>query len=337
MVAEGKAVIDVEEGKICKDLLVFYNPDMKLNRDISVLLLNAVDDLRLRIALPLAGSGVRGIRFLLELVDDKLSEIHFNDGDIVAVNNIKSNLKLSKIQTNEKIKITNKEANKFLLESTGFNYIDIDPFGSPNPYLDAAAKRISRNGILALTATDTAPLCGTYPKTCLRKYWANPLKNELMHEAGLRILIRKVQLIGAQYEKALVPLLSYWNLHYFRVFFRCLKGKKGVDEILKLHGCYNEAGPMWLGSLFDKDLMMKVESGNDFVQLLKRESQIDVPFFFDMHLVCKKERIKIPKKESIIKKINEKGYKVTNTHFNLHALKTDMSYDEFVSLLKSLQ
>ena len=37
-----------------------------------------------------------------------------------------------------------------------FDYIDIDPFGSPNPFLAAAIGRITRNGIVAVTATDTA-------------------------------------------------------------------------------------------------------------------------------------------------------------------------------------
>ncbi|MCU0373510.1 MAG: ATP-binding protein, partial [Ignavibacteria bacterium] len=42
----------------------------------------------------------------------------------------------------------------------GFDYIDIDPFGSPCPFLDAAIKRLSRGGILAVTATDTSALAG---------------------------------------------------------------------------------------------------------------------------------------------------------------------------------
>ena len=44
---------------------------MKLNRDISILLMNAIEDKNLRIALPLAGSGVRAVRFLLELDKDQ--------------------------------------------------------------------------------------------------------------------------------------------------------------------------------------------------------------------------------------------------------------------------
>lgn len=337
IISEGKAKLKVYAGKISKKLPVFYNPEMKLNRDISVLLLNAVEDKGLKIALPLAGSGVRGIRFLLELDSEKVNGIVLNDASVEAVESVKKNLELNQIILNDNLIISNREANKFLLDSTGFNYIDIDPFGSPNPFLDVAVKRISRNGILAVTATDTAPLCGTYPKTCIRKYWAQPLKNELKHEVGLRILIRKVQLIGAQYDKALVPMLAYWNLHYFRLFFRCLKGKNKVDTVLAQHGCYDGAGPMWLGSLFDKQLMMKIESGDDFVQLLKNESQIEIPFFYDVHILCKKNKLNVPDFDSIKMRIFENGYRVTSTHFSPYGLKTDIPKDEFLIILKSLQ
>ncbi|MEA3429656.1 MAG: tRNA (guanine(26)-N(2))-dimethyltransferase [Nanoarchaeota archaeon] len=337
IIEEGKARIKIYSGKISKKLSVFYNPNMKLNRDISVLVLNTLHDKKLRMALPLAGSGVRGVRFLLELDDDKITELIFNDSSLDAIENIKSNLELNKLKDFDKIIIANKDANRFLLESSGFNYIDIDPFGSPNPFLDIAVKRMSRGGVLAVTATDTAPLCGTYPKTCLRKYWAKPLRNELKHEIGLRILIRKVQLIGAQYEKALVPVLSYWNLHYFRIFFRCVKGKKKVDDLIKMHGNFQEAGPMWLGGLFDAKLMAEIESGNNFVQLLKQESLIEVPFFFDIHQICKREKLQIPRKDKIAENILKQGFKVSNTHFSPEALKTDMAYDLFVNLLRSLQ
>jgi len=127
---------------------------------------------------------------------------------------------------NKKIIIKNQDANLFLLNSTGFDYIDIDPFGTPNPFLDSAVKRISRDGILAVTSTDTAALTGTYPKATLRKYWAYSKKDEMMHETGLRILIRKIQLIAAQYDKALVPIFSYFKDHYYRIFFNSVKGKK---------------------------------------------------------------------------------------------------------------
>ena len=53
--------------KISKEMGVFYNPVMSLNRDISVLLLNSLNKNNMQIADPLAATGVRSIRFLKEL------------------------------------------------------------------------------------------------------------------------------------------------------------------------------------------------------------------------------------------------------------------------------
>jgi len=213
-IEEGKVKIYAELGKVTKKLEVFYNPVMKYNRDTSIELLNKLKVKNLRMALPLAGSGIRGLRFLKELKKGKLGELHLNDNRVDFKQLILQVFALNKIKN--KIHIYNQDANEFLLQSVGFDYIDVDPFGTPNPFLDSAVKRISREGILAVTATDTAPLAGTYPKACKRKYWAMPLRNHEMHEIGLRILIRKVQLIGAQFDKALTPVLSFYKDHYLR-------------------------------------------------------------------------------------------------------------------------
>lgn len=231
---EGKAKLNVFAGKISKKLPVFYNPVMKFNRDISIHVLNALDKKDLQVCLPMAGTGVRGIRFLLEVDKEKINSIHFNDISPAAVNLINENLILNNVDMS-KVIITNKDANILFLESKGFDYIDVDPFGSPNPFLNNAIVRLAREGILAVTATDTSNLAGAFPDACKRNYWAVPLKNYLMHEVGLRILIRKVQLIASQFDKALIPILSYCKDHYYRVFFICEKGRQKADEVIKQH------------------------------------------------------------------------------------------------------
>ena len=144
-IKEGKAIVKVfDASKITRDMPVFYNPVMKLNRDISVLVLKNISNKKMQIGLPLSGTGVRGVRFLKELAQSKIKEVCFNDVNPKAVKIIKENLKTNKV----KGKVFCKDANMFLLESQGFDYIDIDPFGSPNFLLDSAVKRLSRNGIL---------------------------------------------------------------------------------------------------------------------------------------------------------------------------------------------
>jgi len=209
--------------------------------------------------------------------------------------------------------------------------------------LDSSIKRISRNGIIAVTATDTSALSGTYPKACLRKYWAKPLRNELMHEVGLRILIRKVQLIGAQFDKALVPIFSYSKDHYMRIFFRCLKGKKDVDLVLRQHGMFNEAGPMWLGRLFDSKLCNKMLKNNEIkenekiLRIIKDESKVDVVGFYDIHKIMKREKIhNTPRKLELISAIKEKGFKAAETHFSGEGIRSDIEYKELLKIIKRI-
>jgi len=328
-IEEGSAEIFIpSEGKISKKLPVFYNLVMKLNRDITILLLKQFPPMNL--CDPLAGTGIRAIRFAKEL---KYKSITANDINKKAVALIKKNMRHNKV----KFEVYNKDANLMILESNGFDFIDLDVFGSPNFMLDSSIKKLSRNGILAVTATDTSALAGTYVNACKRKYFAVPLKNELKHEIGLRILIRKVQLIGAQYEKALLPIFSYSKEHYMRVFFKCEKGKKKVDEILKKHDYYEKAGPLWLGQLWDKKLVERMHKNHktDFLNIIKDEAKLNVIGFYDIHRLCKRYKIKqIPRFDVLIKKIKKKGYKVSKTHFTPEGLRSNISLDKLLRIMK---
>ncbi|MBI2652949.1 hypothetical protein HYX00_05785 [Candidatus Woesearchaeota archaeon] len=336
--------------KISKEMEVFYNPVMSLNRDISILLLNSINKNNLQIADPLAATGVRSIRFLRELGKNKIKKIHINDYNEDAIKLIKENFALNKInyKNDNKIIIKKDDANLFLLNSAGFDYIDIDPFGSPNFLLNSAIVRLARNGILAVTATDTSSLCGTFPKACLRKYWAMPKKDAVMHETGLRILIRKIQLVAAQYDKALTPIFSYSKEHYMRIFLRNDKGKNKVDNILKQHGDFNNAGPVWLGRLWDKSLVNKIfynainnrifKQNKDLINLLKiikEESKMNAVGFFDLHDICERNRIRhLQKKEAIINKIKKLGYEAGETHFKGEGVRSSISLKKLINVLK---
>jgi len=373
IITEGKAKFYAsiaENGKISKELDVFYNPVMKFNRDVSVLLLNSMNELydfkEIQIADIMAGSGVRALRFLKELNKGIIKNMTVNDYDENFSELFKKNLELNDMAMDDSLIIGNKDANILLLESLGFDYIDIDPFGSPNPFLESSIVRISRNGILAVTATDTAPLSGTYPDACKRKYWAIPLRNYLMHEVGLRILIRKVQLIGSQHDKALVPIYSYFKDHYFRIFFKCTKGKNIVDEILAQHKyllfcekCFSHvisetntghcmkcdlkmiySGPMWIGKIFDEKLAAKIfEMNNDkrnnkFLETIRDESLIDFTCFYDIHAIAKKFKLEISRFDKLIDSIKKDGYVVSRTHFTPLGIKTNMPLDEIKLLME---
>ena len=356
-ITEGQVKIQIpKETKVSRKLPVFYNPAMKLNRDISILLLNATKQTQFNIILPLAGTGVRGVRFLKELKRGKLKTITFNDISPTAIKHVQdnvenNNIKNSKIKTNNKENNENKNkityendyADQFLLKASCMNYIDIDPFGSPTPFLDAAVKKILSPGILAITATDTSSLAGTYPNVCRRRYWATPKKGPEMHEIGLRILIRKVQPIGTQYEKALIPIFSYSKDHYMRAFFKVERGKKKCTEIVKQHKMYKEAGPLWMGSLWDTTLVKHMIKENKKAKLIDPllletiydEANIDGVGFHDIHALCK-TRSPVPRFTKLITALEKKKYAVSRTHFNQYGLKVNIEEHKLLEIISKL-
>ena len=370
IIHEGSCSINIElpPKDVHAQMEVFYNPVMASNRNIAVLLLNSVDKVKMNIASPLAGSGIRELRFLQELKSGKIENIFMNDIKDNFPTVIAENLKLNRVTKEQKGKLIvhNEDANLFLLNQVKhpvsdsfcgyFDYIEIDPFGSPNPFLAAAIARITREGIIAITATDTAALTGTYPKVTKRKYWARAVRNYMMHEIGLRILIRKIQLLGVQFDKALVPILSYHKDHYFRIYFRCVKGKEKCDEVLKEHRylLFNQKslefetsefnakkgsdyfGPLWVGSLFDTKLLAKMKEDNPFpeeqkfLDLLLEESKLDTVGFYDLHVIAKKYSLETTKLEPILKKV-----KGVRTHFAGTGIKTKAGIKDVVKAMKN--
>ena len=361
MILEGKAKISAKkEEKISKKIPVFYNSAMKLNRDVSVFLVDSIPNKNLRIADPLAGSGVRSIRFLLELKKSKIKEAAVNDASKTAVKNVRKNVRLNRC--GGRVKIFNQDANFFLLQNKPFDYVDIDPFGPPTPFLDSASRAISRDGILAVTATDTAALSGSAVKACLRKYWATPLRNHLMHEIGLRILIRRVQLSGTSHGKALTPVYSYSKLHYMRVFFKCSNKVSEIDKMMAQHDqiaycnkclslvnpeikckrCRSPlqlAGKLWTGRLWDEKLSSEIakKSGTDeFLKTISEESGINSFGFFDTHFLCRRLKISVPGLNPTILSLRKRGFRASRTHLRGNGIRTNARAEDVVSILKRM-
>lgn len=348
IITEGKTKIKVEVKKIVdKKMPVFYNPIMDMNRDFSLLAISAINKKNLKILDPLAGSGIRSLRILNELNPNLIDRVVMNDIKEDFENTVKENLELNNIPLNSKVIIKNEDANKTMNSQGHFDYIEIDPFGTPNPFLDSAIRSLNRDAILSVTATDTSSLCGSYPKACERKYWSTPLRNELMHEFAARILIRKVQLLGTSHEKALIPLVTYANDHYLKIFFKAHNNKSDADSILKKHEYYKDKGPIWIGDIQNTQFIDKmIEHAKNIaispktiklLDKLKAESEINTMFFYDIHEVASENKTKsIPKAKKIIESLEKKGFKATKTHFNKNAIKTDAKYNEIVNVFNEL-
>jgi len=344
IITEGKAILEHHEGTVSKELPVFYNPDMKFNRDLSIHVINSIDKENMTLAFPMAGTGIRPLRFILESNQGKIAKVYMNDLSKDAIKHIKKQFKRNslswrKLQRKNLIEFSRTEANVFLMANAPMDYIDLDPFGYPGPFLDTAAKRAKHKGILAVTATDTSALCGTYIKACMRKYLAVPLKGACMHETGLRILIRRVQLAGLTYDKALTPIYSISKDHYMRVFFKVEQQKEKATNIFKQHGMYKTAGPLWTGKLWDTDLTSTVaaqDPENKVLQTIAEEAQIEQLGYFHVHALCKKLKVNVPNNKPLFEAVQKKGYKISRTHIALVGVRTNMPEEEFMEVIKSI-
>ncbi|MFQ5975001.1 MAG: tRNA (guanine(10)-N(2))-dimethyltransferase [Candidatus Hydrothermarchaeales archaeon] len=336
---------------------VFYNPKMELNRDLCCSVLKELSkEKEIIFADLLAGSGAKGIR----VANETKNRVHLNDANPDAYEVIKKNAKLNNLD----VTISNLEANKFLQDNFhAFDFIDIDPFGTPAPFLDNALMTLKKGGYLGVTATDTAPLCGVYPKACYRKYGAVPLRSEICHEMGLRILIGHIARTSAKYSKGMKILLTYYQEHYFRVYASFLKGKENANASLENIGfvyycknCLNRehengfhpsdkkcscgskffvAGPLWLGSLNDKDFLKRVlnesaylksRSLDRLVSMLIEEA--DSFFYFDTHRIAKNLHLELKPIDKIIENLKSEGFMATRTHFSPTSIKTDAKIND---------
>lgn len=300
-VEEGLTKIQFPEfDKISSDAPVFYNPHMELNRDISILALQTFqkqEDRDINICDLFGGSGIRGVRYKNEI--DGVGHVFINDISETANEYERHNVELNNLKD---IEIFQHDASMFLRMRRGeFDVIDIDPFGTPSPFLDSAGYCSRRNSLLCVTATDTSALCGTYKEPCIRKYNAKPYKSEYCHETGIRILAGFVALTLAKYSKSIEVKLSHSTEHYMRLYIEVKKGSKKSDECLKnigyishcKHCLYREenkglatstpdicpecgekliqAGPLWLGEIQNEEFISKMIEESENKKLNTKE------------------------------------------------------------------
>ncbi|KAH0481901.1 MAG: hypothetical protein KVP17_000417 [Porospora cf. gigantea B] len=269
-VTEGKATIQSIENDDGTIKEVFYNPAQVFNRDLSLLVLKSFADTRqaeieqkhqktlkkrtaaavesvtpqwqgLKIIEPLAASGLRSIRYALELGDD-VQYCVANDLDGRAARHALHNVNSNGVH--EKVFVTLADANALLfsqfrclskdqpdprtcdLESLPRpDVIDVDPYGSVVPFLDSAVRAVADGGLLCLTSTDMPVLGANCPEVSFYKYGGNALKAKWLHEMSLRLVLLATQQCANRAGRHMEPLVSLSVDFYCRVFVRIVDSK----------------------------------------------------------------------------------------------------------------
>jgi tRNA (guanine26-N2/guanine27-N2)-dimethyltransferase len=235
-----------------------------------------------------------------------------------------------------------------------FDLVDLDPFGSPLPFLDSAFDALAVGGLLSVTATDMIVLAGVDADATRRRYHATPVRGRLGPEAGLRILLRTLSDRAAARGRAIHPLVAYVRDHYVRsyVLVGDLGGAAPVGEIDAERwdgpplGTRAPVGPMWLGPLFDRAFVERLQVPaqaaraaplTDLLARFGEESVADVPFYYESNTIARDTRLPAPPStERLIEALRAHGHPSGRTHARAGAFRTTAVRSEVYALAVGL-
>ncbi|XP_036389908.1 tRNA (guanine(26)-N(2))-dimethyltransferase [Megalops cyprinoides] len=184
----------------------------------------------LRVLEGLAASGLRSVRFALEVPG--LQSVTANDCSARAAALIARNAQYNGVS--HLLQASQRDASMLMYEARGrkerYDVIDLDPYGSPAPFLDAAVQAVSEGGLLCVTCTDMAVMAGNSGETCYSKYGSISIKAKYCHEMALRIILHSLDQRAGVYQRYIEPLLSVSVDFYIRVFVRVHTGQAMVKN-----------------------------------------------------------------------------------------------------------
>ncbi|WP_458185758.1 tRNA (guanine(26)-N(2))-dimethyltransferase [Haladaptatus sp. NG-WS-4] len=350
-----EVVVPEQEGDSITDD-VFFNPVQELNRDLTVAVLRTYRDREPRAESYLdamAASGIRGVRAAANEWDVTCADI-----DPEAVELCRENFARNDLSG----EVVHRNANALMHESV-FDVVDIDPFGTPIPFADAAFA--NTRDLVCVTATDTAPLCGAHFHSGVRKYSAIPRNTDYHAEMGVRILLSALARTAARYDAGVTPLLTHATNHYVRTYLEldhsATDANAAVDELGHLYHCEDclhreydhglvadppercpacestrvvTAGPVWLGATHDAEFVASVrEAVAEEMGTAKRatkllntlEGELHEPTHYDQHRLCKEWTRSASGMDEFLARLRDAGYDASRTHYGGTTFKTKAS------------
>ncbi len=358
-IVEGKIELEITT-ELKKD--EFYNPAMSIVRDLNILVTSSLKSENSKYLDLLSSIGANALRIKKEVE----IEVVANDISKNAIERLKKNAKNNKIE----IEILNEDAKNLKIDEK-FDFIDIDPFGSPIKFLPYIIKFLKKGTILSLTATDTSTLFGLKELTCLRRYGIKCSKTDFYRELGIRNLITATIFLFSKFNILSIPIFGYSEKHFVKVYFKIDKGKTKVNNYLEKNinflsyckNCLNrEIGikefcncgskfthffPYFISEYVDKELLEKMEKeleNRDYlpnykkikkiINMLKNEN-LKIPWYFDLHEIARKNKLQCIKKEKIIERL-KKRYYASECFLESKAIRTEANIYEILSEIKNI-
>ena len=198
------------------------------------------------------------------------------------------------------------------LSGETFDWVDVDPFGSPLPFLGAALRSIEDGGLLSVSATDMLVLAGVQRGAAERLYGSSPVRGRLGPEGGLRILLKAISERADALGRSIRPRLAYVHDHYVRAYVTVAAGRGRGEDVGTIETATwqgppllggAEIGPLWLGPLLDPPLLSRVavpetaSRAGELAALYARwreESSVDVPFYYESNSLAHEAGLPAP-------------------------------------------
>jgi len=223
-----------------------------------------------------------------------------------------------------------------------FDYVDIDPYGSPIPFVPTALGSVRAGGVVGVTATDMMVLAGAQPSACRRRYGADPVRGRLGPESGLRVLLaylaREARAIG----RSSRPMLSYVRAHHVRAYVEVGPAGAGPEPIGTIDpagwtgppvGSGGPYGPLWLGPLSDAEILARIEvpphaagprEVGRLIERLRAEADVPVPFYYEPNTIAAGLALTHPPSiERLLAGLRGEGYRAARCHPRPEGFRTD--------------
>jgi tRNA (guanine26-N2/guanine27-N2)-dimethyltransferase len=327
---------------------------MVSDRDLNVAVVAAwqrSEGRRLRGWEMLAATGARGLRVLHEAGGFESFDLTERDPEAVEV------LRRNAVPlTSGGARVQLHDAREALADGA-FDYVDLDPYGTPEPFLAAALEAIAPGGLLAVTATDTRVLAGAQPGVAERRYGGRPVRGRLGPESGLRLLLALIGRRAGERGLAILPRLAYVGDHHVRAYVTIRSLASDVGELPV--GTIDPAawtgptvprgpiyGPLWLGALFDpafvESLAVPATPADPrrtarMIEVLRKECRVDVPFYYETNVLARELRLaEPPSPAALMDELVRRGHRAAPTHARPGAFRTDATHDQVVEAARFL-
>ncbi|KAH8833663.1 N2,N2-dimethylguanosine tRNA methyltransferase [Flagelloscypha sp. PMI_526] len=226
---------------------------------------------RITILEPLSATGLRAIRYAKEIPLVKLNgisaEITPANPCVEVVEGDACTLMYTHRQPSKRVEV-----------------VDLDPYGTAAPFIDAAVQCVADGGLLCITCTDLAVLATTnnaekwysnpyqdYSRSVsltnvhsFTNYGGLPMKTEYCHEGALRLVLHTVSTSASRYGRYITPLLSLSIDFYVRLWIKVdskpIEVKKALGHTATYYVC------SFCQSHYEQPLGKIIEKSSSYVQ-----------------------------------------------------------------------